>query len=152
MTGLKSLRPIEILMVEDNPGDVRLTREALKGGKIWNELHVVTDGVAALDYLRRVPPYEGAPRPDLVLLDLNLPKKDGREVLAAMKGDPSLKTIPVVVLTTSQAEEDVFRAYNLNCNCYVTKPVDFEQFTRIVQAIEQFWLTIVTLPPAPPQP
>jgi chemotaxis family two-component system response regulator Rcp1 len=127
----RTLRPIEIL----------------KGGKVWNELTVVTDGVAALDYLHRRAPYEAARRPDLVLLDLNLPKKDGREVLAAMKSDPSLKTIPVVILTTSQAEEDVVRAYKLNANCYVTKPVDFEQFTRIVQAIEQFWLTIVTLPP-----
>jgi two-component system, chemotaxis family, response regulator Rcp1 len=145
--GARTLRPIEILMVEDNPGDVRLTREALKGGKIWNALTVVTDGVAALDYLQHRAPYEAAERPDLVLLDLNLPKKDGREVLAAMKADASLKTIPVVILTTSQAEEDVVRAYNLNANCYVTKPVDFEQFTRIVQAIEQFWLTIVTLPP-----
>jgi two-component system, chemotaxis family, response regulator Rcp1 len=149
MTGQRTLRPIEILMVEDNPGDVRLTREALKGGKVWNEIHVVTDGVAALDFLRQKPPYETMPRPDLVLLDLNLPKKDGREVLSSMKADPLLKAIPVVILTTSQAEEDVIRAYNLNCNCYVTKPVDFEQFTRIVQAIEQFWLTIVTLPPHP---
>lgn len=149
MIGTKILRPIEILMVEDNPGDVRLTREALKGGKVWNELKVVSDGVAALDYLHRQPPYENEPRPDLVLLDLNLPKKDGREVLAAMKADASLKTIPVVILTTSQAEEDVIRAYHLNANCYVTKPVDFEQFTRIVQAIEEFWLTIVTLPPRP---
>ncbi|SRR5258706_1720800 len=149
MTGQRALRPIEILMVEDNPGDVRLTREALKGGKVWNEIHVVTDGAAALDFLRGKPPYESAPRPDLVLLDLNLPKKDGREVLASMKADPLLKMIPVVILTTSQAEEDVVRAYNLHCNCYVTKPVDFEQFTRIVQAIEQFWLTIVTLPPHP---
>jgi len=136
-------------MVEDNPGDVRLTREALKGGKVWNEIHVVTDGVAALDFLHCKPPYAKARRPDLVLLDLNLPKKDGREVLSAMKSDPALKAIPVVILTTSQAEEDVMRAYNLNCNCYVTKPVDFEQFTRIVQAIEQFWLTVVTLPPNP---
>ncbi|WP_280154932.1 response regulator [Piscinibacter sp. XHJ-5] len=149
MTGQRTFRPIEILMVEDNPGDVRLTREALKGGKVWNEIHVVADGVAALDFLRQKAPYEAAPRPDLVLLDLNLPKKDGREVLASMKADPLLKAIPVVILTTSQAEEDVVRAYNLNCNCYVTKPVDFEQFTRIVQAIEQFWLTIVTLPPHP---
>ena len=147
MTVVRTLRPIEILMVEDNPGDVRLTQEALKGGKIWNELNVVSDGVAALDYLNRRRPYESAVRPDLVLLDLNLPKKDGREVLAAMKSDASLKTIPVVVLTTSQAEEDVIRAYNLQANCYVTKPVDFQQFTRIVQAIEQFWLTVVTLPP-----
>ncbi|MBW8832585.1 MAG: response regulator [Burkholderiales bacterium] len=147
MTGQRTLRPIEILMVEDNPGDVRLTQEALKGAKIWNEFNVVSDGAAALDYLRRNKPYEDSVRPDLMLLDLNLPKKDGREVLAAMKADTSLKTIPVVILTTSQAEEDVVRAYNLHANCYVTKPVDFEQFTRIVQAIEQFWLTVVTLPP-----
>jgi CheY-like chemotaxis protein len=149
MTGATTLRAIEILMVEDNPGDVRLTREALKGGKIWNQLHVVEDGVAALDFLHRNPPHQGAPRPDLILLDLNLPKKDGREVLAAIKADPSLKLIPVVILTTSQAEEDVIKAYALNANCYVTKPVDFLQFTRIVQAIESFWLTVVTLPPTP---
>jgi CheY-like chemotaxis protein len=142
-----SPRAIEILMVEDNPGDVRLTREALKDHKVWNELHVVEDGVAALDFLFRRPPHEHAPRPDLVLLDLNLPKKDGREVLAAIKGDEQLRTIPVVILTTSQAEEDVIRAYQLNANCYVTKPVDFDQFTRIVRAIEHFWLTVVTLPP-----
>ena len=146
----RTLRAIEILMVEDNPGDVRLTREALKGGKVWNQLNVVEDGVAALDYLCQRAPYQQASRPDLVLLDLNLPKKDGREVLAAIKSDVSLKTIPVVILTTSQAEEDVLRAYNLNANCYVTKPVDFDQFTRIVQTIEQFWLTVVTLPPNPP--
>jgi CheY-like chemotaxis protein len=136
-------------MVEDNPGDVRLTQEALKGGKVWHELAVASDGVSALDYLFRRPPYDGATRPDLILLDLNLPRKDGREVLAAIKTDASLKNIPVVVLTTSQAEEDVVRAYNLNANCYVTKPVDFAQFTRIVQAIEDFWLTVVTLPPRP---
>ena len=145
-----SLRAIEILMVEDNPGDVRLTREAFKHHKVWNELHVVEDGVAALDFLHRRPPYEQAPRPDLVLLDLNLPRKDGRQVLASIKSDELLKTIPVVILTTSQAEEDVVRAYKLNANCYVTKPVDFEQFKRIVQGIEQFWLTVVTLPPRQP--
>jgi len=143
-----SPRAIEVLMVEDNPGDVRLTREALKGAKLWAQVHVVEDGVAALDYLYRRPPYESALRPDLILLDLNLPRMDGREVLAIVKGDPSLKVIPVVVLTTSQAEEDVLRAYHLNANCYVTKPVDLHQFNRIVQAIEQFWLTVVTLPPA----
>jgi CheY-like chemotaxis protein len=149
MTGATMPRAVEILMVEDNPGDVRLTREALKGGKIWNQLHVVEDGVAALDFLHRRAPHEDAPRPDLILLDLNLPKKDGREVLGAIKADESLKLIPVVILTTSQAEEDVIRAYALNANCYVTKPVDFLQFTRIVQAIESFWLTVVTLPSAP---
>jgi two-component system, chemotaxis family, response regulator Rcp1 len=141
-------RAIQILMVEDNPGDVRLTREALKGAKVWNEVQVVEDGVAALDYLYRRPPYEAATRPDLILLDLNLPRLDGREVLSRMKDDPSLMLIPVVVLTTSQAEEDVLRAYHLRANCYVTKPVDLHQFNRIVLAIEQFWLTVVTLPPA----
>ena len=141
-------RAIEILMVEDNPGDVRLTREALTNGKVRNQMHVVEDGVAALDYLYRRPPYEDAQRPDLILLDLNLPKKDGREVLAVIKTDAALRLIPVVVLTTSQAEEDVLRAYHLNANCYVTKPVDLDQFNRIVQAIEHFWLTVVTLPPA----
>lgn len=148
MTGLETLRAIEILMVEDNPGDVRLTREALKGGKVWNQLHVVEDGVAALDFLYRRAPFQAAPRPDLILLDLNLPKMDGREVLSRIKSDDTLKTIPVVVLTTSQAEEDVVRAYRLNANCYVTKPVDLHQFNRIVQAIEEFWLTVVRLPPA----
>jgi len=147
MTALQTVRPIEVLMVEDNPGDVRLTQEALKGSKVWNQFNVVSDGVAALDYLQRKPPYQRAERPDLILLDLNLPKKDGREVLTAIKSDPSLKTIPVVVLTTSQAEEDVLRAYKLAANCYVIKPVDFEQFMRIVQAIEEFWMTVVTLPP-----
>ena len=141
------LRPIEILMVEDNPGDVRLTRAALRGCKVLNDVHVVEDGVAALDYLHQRPPYEAAVRPDLVLLDLNLPRMDGREVLAAIKSDPVLKIIPVVVLTTSEAEEDVLRAYHLAANCYVTKPVDLHQFTRIVQGLEDYWLTIVTLPP-----
>ena len=147
MPSQEALRPIEILMVEDNPGDVRLTREALKGGKVLNQLHVVEDGVAALDFLYRRPPHQNAPRPDLILLDLNLPKMDGREVLARIKSDDSLRIIPVVVLTTSQAEEDVLRAYRLNANCYVTKPVDLHQFNRIVQVIEEFWLTVVRLPP-----
>jgi chemotaxis family two-component system response regulator Rcp1 len=147
MTGREALRAIEILMVEDSPGDVRLTREALKGGKVLNQLHVVEDGVAALDFLYRRAPHQDAPRPDLILLDLNLPKMDGREVLARIKADDTLKLIPVVVLTTSQAEEDVLRAYRLSANCYVTKPVDLHQFNRIVQAIEEFWLTIVSLPP-----
>ena len=140
-------KPIEILLVEDNPGDVRLTLEALKEGKVSNNLNVVADGVEALAFLRRQGKYTEAPRPDLILLDLNLPKLDGREVLMAIKSDPTLKVIPVVVLTTSQAEEDVLRAYHLNANCYVTKPVDLQQFNRIVQSIEDFWLTVVTLPP-----
>lgn len=147
MVGPRAMRSIDILMVEDDPGDVRLTREALKGSKLLHNISVVEDGVAALDYLRRREPYQDAVRPDLVLLDLNLPRMDGREVLAAMKQDPVLRVIPVVILTTSQAEEDVLRAYNLNANCYVTKPVDFDQFMRIVRAIEDFWLNVVTLPP-----
>ena len=140
-------RAAEFLLVEDNPGDVRLTREALKDAKVLNTLHVVEDGVSALDFLYRRPPYADAPRPDLILLDLNLPRKNGREVLAEIKADDRTKMIPVVVLTTSRAEEDVLRAYNLHANCYITKPVDFAQFTHIVRTIEDFWLTIVTLPP-----
>lgn len=149
MSGSESVRAIEILMVEDNPGDVRLTREAFKDGRVWNRLHVVEDGIAALDFLYRRAPYEQVPRPDVILLDLNLPRMDGREVLSVIKSDPPLRIIPVVVLTTSQAEEDVLRAYNLNANCYVTKPVDLEQFFRIVRAIEDFWLTVVRLPSPP---
>jgi CheY-like chemotaxis protein len=142
-----SINPIEILMVEDNPGDVRLTHEALKEAKVWNNLHVAEDGVAALDFLYRRNGYTDAPRPALILLDLNLPRRDGREVLETIKSDDSLKSIPVVILTTSQAEEDILRAYNLNANCYITKPVSFDQFTKIVRSIEDFWLTVVTLPP-----
>ena len=140
---------IEILLVEDNPGDVRLTKEALRDGKVRNNLHVVDDGVKALEFLRRQGPYAEAPRPDLILLDLNLPRMGGREVLAEVKNDPQLQSIPVVVLTTSQAEQDIVRAYELNANCYVTKPVDLDQFITVVKSIEDFWLTIVRLPPAP---
>lgn len=146
MSGLQGVRPIEILMVEDNPGDVRLTQEALKDAKVSNTLHVVEDGVAALEFLYRHGTYSDAPRPDLILLDLNLPKKNGREVLEEVKQDTRLKTIPVVILTTSQAEEDILRAYSLHANCYITKPVDFVQFIKIVRSIEDFWLSIVTLP------
>lgn len=139
-------REIEILLVEDNPGDARLTLEALKEAKMHNHLSYVIDGVEALAFLRREGKYGAAPRPDLILLDLNLPRKDGREVLAEIKADDKLKRIPVVVLTTSQAEEDVLRAYNLNANCYVSKPVDLDQFIKVVKCIEDFWLTIVKLP------
>jgi two-component system, chemotaxis family, response regulator Rcp1 len=139
-------RAIEILLVEDNPGDVRLIQEALRDGKVWNNPHVVTDGEEALDYVYHRGAHKDAPRPDLVLLDLNLPKKDGREVLAVIKSDPDLKRIPVVVLTTSKEEEDVLRAYNLAANCYVTKPVEFDQFMKVIRMIEDFWLTIVALP------
>ena len=139
-------RPIHILLVEDNAGDVRLTREALREGRVRNTLSVAKDGAEALAMLRHQPlPGEG-PRPDLVLLDLNLPKVDGRQVLAEMKGDPDLRRIPVVVLTTSKAEEDVLRSYDLHANSYITKPVDLDQFISVVHAIEDFWLTIVTLP------
>ncbi|MAG36817.1 MAG: response regulator [Dehalococcoidia bacterium] len=138
--------PIEMLLVEDNPDDVDLTIEALEDAKICNRLHVVSDGVAALAFLRREGDYAHAPRPDLILLDLNLPKKDGREVLAEIKRDPDLRRTPVVVLTTSSADEDILRAYDLHANCYITKPVDFEQFARVIHAIEDFWLTVVKLP------
>ena len=141
-------RPVEILMVEDNPGDVRLTQEALKEGKLWNRLTVVCDGVEAVDYLHRRGRHENARLPDLILLDLNLPKKDGREVLADIKCDEQLKLIPVVVLTTSKAEEDIFRSYKLHANCYITKPVDFRQFGAVVRSIEDFWFTVVKLPTA----
>ena len=147
MREVLTVRPIEILMVEDNPGDVRLTREALKDAKVSNKLHVVEDGVVALDFLYRRAGFDMAPRPDLILLDLNLPRKNGREVLAEIKQDEHLKTIPVVILTTSQAEEDVVRAYSLHANCYIAKPVDFEQFNKIVRTIGDLWLSIVTLPP-----
>jgi chemotaxis family two-component system response regulator Rcp1 len=144
---LNENRPVEILLVEDNPGDERLTREALKEGKVYSNLHWVKDGVDAMEFLRRQGKHASAPRPDIILLDLNLPKKDGREVLQDIKNDPELKRIPVVVLTTSKAEEDVLRTYNLHANCYVTKPVDMEKFIVVVKSIDVFWLTVVTLPP-----
>jgi chemotaxis family two-component system response regulator Rcp1 len=139
-------RPIEILLVEDNRGDARLTEEALKEGKVRNNLHHTKDGVEAMQFLLREGQHKDKPRPDLVLLDLNLPRKDGREVLADMRKNPDLKTIPVVVLTTSEAEQDVVRTYELCANCYITKPVDLEKFITIVRSIEDFWLTIVRLP------
>ena len=138
--------PIEILLVEDNPADVRLTMEVLKETKVRNTLTVAADGIEALDLLRRTGRYTHAVRPGLILLDLNLPKKDGRQVLAELKADPDLKRIPVVILTSSKAEEDIVKSYNLYANCYVTKPVDLEQFVKVVKSIEDFWLTIVKLP------
>jgi CheY-like chemotaxis protein len=146
MSARNGNRPIEILLVEDNLGDARLTEEALKEGKVRNNLHHARDGVEAMAFLRREGQYKNAPRPDLVLLDLNLPRKDGREVLAEMKEHPDLRLIPVVVLTTSEAEQDVVRTYELRANCYITKPVDLEKFITIVRSIEDFWLTIVRLP------
>ncbi|MBG1260545.1 response regulator [Nostoc commune] len=139
--------PIEVLLVEDNPGDAQLTRIALEDSKISIHLNVVEDGVEAMAFLRKQEKYVNVAHPDIVLLDLNLPRKDGREVLAEIKGDENLKRIPVVILTTSQAEEDILKAYNLCANCYITKPVDFDQFVKIVQSIENFWFAIVKLPP-----
>lgn len=140
-------KPIEILLVEDNPADVRMTLEILKEAKVRNTLTVVGDGNEALDLLRRVGKYSQTVQPDLILLDLNLPKKDGKQVLAEIKADPALKRIPVVILTSSNAEEDIVKSYDLYANCYVTKPVDLEQFVKVVKSIESFWLTIVKLPP-----
>ncbi|WP_054773882.1 response regulator [Methylogaea oryzae] len=134
------------MLVEDNPGDVRLTQEALYESKVRNNLNIVGDGQEALAFLRREGKYADAPRPDVILLDLNLPKKDGREVLAEIKADPSLKRIPVVVITSSEAEQDIIKSYDLHVNCYVSKPMDLDQFVRVVQSIETFWLTIVKLP------
>jgi len=143
MTG----KPVEVLLVEDDPGDVDLTKEALAEGKIAVNLHVVDDGVKALAYLRQEGSYAGAVRPDLIVLDLNLPKKDGREVLRDLKNDEALKRIPVVILTTSDAEVDVLKTYGLGANCYITKPVGLDQFAKVVRAIEDFWFSIVKLPP-----
>ncbi|MGQ0829169.1 MAG: response regulator [Bacteroidota bacterium] len=137
---------INILLVEDNPGDIRLTKEVLKEGKIRNNLNVVTDGEEALLYLKKEGQYANVITPDIILLDLNLPKKDGREVLAVIKTDPDLKCIPVIVLTTSAAEKDILNMYAHHANCYITKPVDFNQFINVIRSIEQFWLTIVKLP------
>ena len=139
-------RPIEILLVEDNPGDARLTLEAFKEAKVINNFTVMVDGVEALAYLRRQGAYANATRPDLILLDLNLPRKDGREVLAEIKADEHLMKIPVVVLTTSDAEEDIAKAYSRHANCYITKPVNLDQFLHVVQSIESFWLALVKLP------
>jgi CheY-like chemotaxis protein len=139
-------RAVEVLLVEDNPGDVRLTQEAFKDGRVYVNLTVAMDGVEAMEILRREGQHASKPRPDLILLDLNLPRKNGREVLEEIKADEELKRIPVIVMTTSKAEQDIYRAYNLNANCYVTKPVDLDDFLNVVRSIEDFWLTIVTLP------
>lgn len=138
--------PINILLVEDNPGDVRLTQEAFEEGKVLNELHIVEDGIEALAFLNREGKYADAPRPGLILLDLNLPKKNGRDVLAEIKTSEDLRRIPVVVLTTSRSEEDILKSYELNANCYITKPVDLVQFIEVVRSIEDFWLSVVKLP------
>jgi chemotaxis family two-component system response regulator Rcp1 len=146
MDNQKQTKPIEILLVEDNPGDVRLTREALKEGKVINHMANVDDGIAALEYLRQEGEFAAALRPDIILLDLNLPRLDGRELLAIIKNDKGLRRIPVVILTTSKAEEDIVKSYDLHANCYITKPVDLEQFIRVVQSVEDFWFSIVRLP------
>jgi CheY-like chemotaxis protein len=138
---------VDILLIEDNPGDVRMTQEVLKESKILNKMYVVEDGVEAMAFLRREGKYADAPRPDLILLDLNLPRKDGHEVLADVKSDDDLKRIPVVVLTISEAEDDILKSYDLHGNCYITKPIDFREFIKVVKAIEDFWLTIVKLSP-----
>jgi chemotaxis family two-component system response regulator Rcp1 len=139
-------KPVEILLIEDSPGDVRLTMEALKEAKVLNNLSVAGDGIEAMAFLKREGAHAKAPRPDVILLDLNLPKKDGREVLAEIKADANLRRIPVVVLTTSRDEQDIISAYDLHANCYITKPVDFKKFLEVVQSIEDFWLTVVKLP------
>ncbi|MBN3899045.1 MAG: response regulator [Nostoc sp. NOS(2021)] len=147
MGTITAIMPIEVLLVEDNPGDAQLTRIALEDSKFSIHLNVVEDGVEAMAFLRKEEKYAKVAQPHIVLLDLNLPRKDGREVLAEIKGDENLKRIPVVILTTSQSEEDILKAYNLYANCYITKPVDFDQFVKVVQSIENFWFAIVKLPP-----
>ena len=141
-----AVKPLEVLLVEDNPGDIRLTKEALRNGDVAVSLNVARDGVEAIDFLHRQGSFANAPRPDIILLDLNLPRKNGREVLSEIKGDPNLKRIPVLVMTTSRADQDIDRAYSLNANCYITKPMDLDEFLRIVKSIEDFWLKTVTLP------
>jgi chemotaxis family two-component system response regulator Rcp1 len=148
-TGTRST-PIEVLLVEDSPGDVRLTREALKDAKVHISLHVAADGIEAMAFLERAGTHVDAPRPDLILLDLNLPKKDGREVLKEIKESPTLRSIPVVILTTSSSEEDVLRSYELHANCYISKPVDLDGFLKVVQSIDNFWLSVVKLPHGAP--
>lgn len=139
-------KPVEILMIEDNPGDVRLTKEAMRANKVKNNMNIAVDGVEALAYLRREGKYSNAIKPNLIILDLNLPKKNGIEVVKEIKNDPQLKRIPVVILTTSKSEEDIIKSYNLHANCYITKPIDLDQFVNMVRSIEDFWLEIVTLP------
>ncbi len=142
----QKMKPVDILIVEDNPGDARLIKEVINGNKIQCQLHLVKDGVEAMNFLNRKEEFTGSPRPDLIFLDLNLPKKDGREVLAEIKTDDNLKQIPVVVMTTSQAEEDILKSYSLHANCYVTKPLDLDQFVNVVKSIEDFWFSLVKLP------
>jgi len=144
---INTARPVEILLIDDSPSDTDLTVEAFKNGRIANRLFSVADSVEAMAYLRQQGEYKNAPRPDLIMLDLNLPKKDGRQLLAELKNDPDLKLIPVIVLTTSRADEDILKSYEYQANCFITKPVDFKSFIEIIKAIENFWLVVVTLPP-----
>ena len=146
MTEVTMVRPIEILLVEDSPTDAFLTREAFSRSKLLNKMHVVDNGADAIAFLRREGPYAQGPRPDLILLDLNLPRKDGKEVLQEIKSDDDLKTIPVVILTSSKEEEDVLRSYRLHANCYITKPVEFQRLSEVVKCIREFWFSVVTLP------
>jgi len=143
---MENLKIVEILLIEDNPGDVRLTQEALKEGKIKNNLHVISDGAEATDFLFKRNQYQNAPRPDLIILDLNLPRKNGQEVLAEIKADDNLKSIPVIILTISKAEEDIIRSYNLHANCFLVKPIELNKFFEVVKSIENFWLTLVKFP------
>ena len=143
---MENLELVEILLVEDNPGDARLTKDALTDGKVRNNLHIVYDGVEATDFLFKKNQYQNAPKPDLIILDLNLPKKNGQEVLAEIKADENLKSIPVIILTISKAEEDIIRSYNLHANCFLIKPIDLNKFFEVVKSIEDFWLTLVKLP------
>jgi two-component system, chemotaxis family, response regulator Rcp1 len=145
--GKSHLNLIDILVVEDNPGDARLIKEVLNDNKVFNSLFIVKDGVEAMDFLHLKGKYSQSPRPDLIILDLNLPRKDGREVLAEIKADEDLRRIPVVIMTISQAEEDVFKSYNLHANCYITKPIDLNQFIKVIKSIENFWFSVVKLPP-----
>ncbi len=143
------VEPVEILLVEDNPVDVMLTRKAFSAGRVCNNLHVVEDGEAAMEFLLKSGKYSSAPEPEIILLDLNLPRKDGREVLAEIKSDPSLRHIPVIVLTTSDSQEDIWKSYELHANCFITKPVDMEQFAKALECLGEFWFTLVKLPPPP---
>ena len=143
---MKKETPVEILLIEDSPSDAALTMEALQSSRILNKITRVVDGIEAMEYLKQQGKFANAPRPDLIMLDLNLPKKDGREILRELKSDPSLKLLPIIVLTTSKADKDIAQSYQLNANCYITKPVDFPHFIEVVESIEQFWLTVVTLP------
>jgi two-component system, chemotaxis family, response regulator Rcp1 len=142
----KGVKLIDILVVEDNPGDARLIMEALKSNKIYNSLHITTDGVEAMEFLHREGKFTNVPRPDLIFLDLNLPRKDGREVLAEIKSDERYKQIPVVIMTMSQSEEDILKSYSLHANCYVKKPIDLDQFVKVIESIEDFWFSLVKLP------